>query len=83
MRCFELLTLDPVPTIEDYDIMLKLLAKEKARVYLYKGSYNKKVIELIGLSMDRVEFKSKGSVWGNLPRSPLGDSSLKDRLETL
>ncbi|KAJ1378137.1 hypothetical protein SESBI_48163, partial [Sesbania bispinosa] len=39
LRYFELPSLDMVPTIEEYDVMLGLPVKEKAKVYLYQGSY--------------------------------------------
>ncbi|KAJ1422752.1 G-patch domain [Sesbania bispinosa] len=52
LRCFELPSLDMVPAIKEYDVMLGLPIKEKAKVYLYRGSYvaKRKAADLIGLS---------------------------------
>nr|KYP31586.1 hypothetical protein KK1_048009 [Cajanus cajan] len=51
-RCFELPHLDLVPTIEEYELILRLPLKEEAGVYLYKGNYvsRGKIAGLIGLS---------------------------------
>jgi len=53
-RCFKLPSLDLVPTIEEYDEIMKIPPKRNARVYLYKGNRvgGKKIAKLIGLQAD-------------------------------
>nr|KYP43127.1 hypothetical protein KK1_035459 [Cajanus cajan] len=54
-RCFELSHLDLVPTIEEYEMILRLPLKEEADDYLYEGNYlsRGKIAGLIGLSSGR------------------------------
>ena len=61
LRCFELPSLDLVPTIEEYDIMLKIPLKKNAGVYLYKGSHigGRKIAKLIDLQINQAESEKK------------------------
>ncbi|XP_020209009.1 uncharacterized protein LOC109793946 [Cajanus cajan] len=65
-RFFELPHMDLVPTIEEYEIILRLPLKEEVDVYLYKGNYvsRGKIASLIGLSSQQTELVSKGATQG-------------------
>jgi len=62
-RCFELPSLDLVPTIEEYDEIMKIPPKRNARVYLYKENHvgGKKIAKLIGLQADATQLEEK--IW--------------------
>ncbi|KAJ1431511.1 hypothetical protein SESBI_07039 [Sesbania bispinosa] len=66
LRCFELPNLDMVPTIEEYDLMVRFPVKEKDVVYQYKGRYvdEKKIAKLIGLLPNQLKFEKRGSILG-------------------
>ncbi|KAJ1413028.1 hypothetical protein SESBI_19958 [Sesbania bispinosa] len=78
LRCFELPQLDLVPTIEEYQEMLRIPIKQKAGVYLYNGSHvsQKKIVDLIGLPASKTGFEIRGSVKG------WKKTLLEDHLET-
>jgi len=72
-QCFELPSLDLVPTIEEYDEIMKIPLKRNARVYLYKGHHvgGKKIAKLIGLQADVAQLEE--NMWKK--------ALLKDHLE--
>ncbi|KAJ1399774.1 hypothetical protein SESBI_30077 [Sesbania bispinosa] len=79
LRCFELLDFDLVPTIEEYEVMIRLPIRERVVVYLYEGRHveEKKVARMIGISADEMKLEKRGSVQG------LKKSFLETHLETL
>ncbi|KAJ1399851.1 hypothetical protein SESBI_29973 [Sesbania bispinosa] len=79
LRCFELLDFDLVPTIEEYEVMIRLLIRERAGVYLYEGRHveKKKIAKLIGIPTNEMKLEKRGSVQG------LKKSFLETHLETL